>query len=151
MIIESRKFGINLTLAHQYLSQFSNSQRDALLSMGTTIIFNTNLFDAQMLSRELKGKVEAKEIAQLEVGEAIAKVGTDIYKISTEPPIEIEEKNFAEEIIRNAHAHYYRRIDEVRRRIKIKLREFNSIEYELVDKLPIEKPSEFNFEYDEFK
>jgi DNA helicase HerA-like ATPase len=151
MIIESRKFGVNLTLAHQYLSQFNTAQRDALLSMGSTIIFNTNLFDAQILSRELKGKVEAKELAILEVGEAIAKVGTDIFKISTETPKEIVEKHFAEEIIKNSHSQYYRQIDEVKRRIKIKLKEFYSIEYELKENLLTENPSRFEFEYDEFE
>jgi len=150
MIIESRKFGVNLTLAHQFSSQFNISQRDALLSTGTTIIFNTNLFDAQMLSRELKGKVEPKEIAQLEIGEAIAKVGTEIFKINTESPKEIKEENFAEEIIRNSHTHYYRRTDEVRRRIKIKLREFYSMDYEFNEIKPNKEPTGVKFENDEF-
>ena len=116
MIIESRKFGINLTLAHQFLSQFNNSQRDALLSMGTTIIFNTNLLDAQMLTRELKGKVESNEIAQLEVGEAIGKIGTEIVKFKTEGPIKLGDNNYSEEILKNCHAKYYRRIDEVKKK-----------------------------------
>ena len=150
MIVEARKFGVNLTLAHQYLTQFSISQRDALLSMGTTIIFNTNLFDAQILVRELKGKVEPQDIAQLEVGEAIAKVGTEIFKISTESPKENEEKNFAEKIINNSHDKYYRRTEEVRRRIKMKLKEFYSIEYEIEEKLSIEQPIKHKFTYDKF-
>lgn len=104
-----------------------------------------------MLSRELKGKVEPKDIAQLEVGEAIAKVDTEIFKIITEPPKENEEKNFAKENINNSHAKYYRRTEEVRRRIKLKFREFYSVEYEDEEKSPIKQQSEFKFTYDEFK
>ncbi len=45
MLAECRKFGIKLTLAHQYLSQFQKSKIDALTTVGTTIIFNVDIAD----------------------------------------------------------------------------------------------------------
>ena len=66
VIVESRKYGVNLTLAHQYLDQFSRNQKGALTSIGNTIIFNVNLTDAACLINDLQGKVQKKEVLFLD-------------------------------------------------------------------------------------
>lgn len=124
MITDVRKFGINLTLAHQYLNQFNLHQRDALLSTGTTIIFNVDLVDARLLANNLQGKVEAKDIALLETGEAIARIGTEIVKVETAPPRSIPEENFKDEIIKNSYDNYYKPINEVKRIVDQRLKRF---------------------------
>ncbi len=121
MIIESRKFGINLTLAHQYLNQFTTSQRDAILSMGTTIIFNIDLSDARYLSKDLQGKVDATDISTLKTGEAIARIGTEIVKMNTPPPLTIPRRSYRSKIIENSHRKYYRGKKEVKRNIQNRL------------------------------
>jgi len=107
MLVESRKFGVNLTLAHQYLNQFSSNQKDALSSTGTTIIFNIDLTDARYLIKDLQEKVTVKDISTLAIGEAIAKINSDILKVNTTKPQIIQNNNFKDEIIRRSHNLYY--------------------------------------------
>ena len=153
MIIESRKFGVNLTLAHQYLSQFNNSQRDALLSVGTTIIFNVDLFDARFFTKDLQGKVDAKDIANLETGEAIARIGTEIVKIKTAPPIAIPQKNYMDKIITNSYENFYRKSELVRMQVKLRLLQFvgSSFTNNLADDFELPESQNYNFTYDEFE
>ena len=153
MITDVRKFGINLTLAHQYLNQFNFHQRDALLSTGTTIIFNVDLVDARLLANNLQGKVEAKDIAVLKTGEAIARIGTEIIKIETSLPRSIPEENFKDEIIRNSHENYYKPIKEVKRIVDQRLKRYG-IETHFKRNNPRIEITKYNnqkFEYDEFK
>lgn len=76
LITEARKYGVGLTLAHQYLSQFEAHKRDAIGCIGTTVVFNVDSKDAAFLKKDLKDKVEVSDLISLEVGEAIARIGT---------------------------------------------------------------------------
>lgn len=106
ILAEARKFGVSLTLAHQYLSQFNQSQRDALSSVGSTIIFNVDINDARYLIKDLQGKVEPKDLATLETGEAIARIGTKVIKIKTPLPKTIPVRNSSVEIIERSRKTY---------------------------------------------
>jgi len=143
MLVESRKFGVNLTLAHQYLNQFSSSQQDALSSTGTTIIFNTDLTDARLLIKNLQEKVAVKDINTLAVGEAIAKINTDILKVNTTAPQIIQNNNFKDEIINNSHKLYYRSKGE----LKISSKPLKKTDADLDNLLGSEK----QFIYEEFE
>jgi hypothetical protein len=153
MIIESRKFGVNLTLAHQYLNQFSISQRDALLSMGTTIIFNVDLSDARFFTKDLQAKVDAKDIATLETGEAVARIGTEIIKMKTPPPISIPPRSFKDEIIQNSYEKYYRKTKLVRKQIRKRLQQFGGGNYseEILEELKPSENENQRFTFDEFE
>ncbi|MCH9008278.1 ATP-binding protein [candidate division KSB1 bacterium] len=120
LIAEGRKFGVNLTLAHQFLDQFKAEQRGALTSTGSTIIFNVDMADARYLAKELQGKVEPKELAMLKTGEAIARIYTDILKIRTRPPEPLPEQHFRDEIIENSRQLYCRKATEVREYLRKK-------------------------------
>jgi hypothetical protein len=114
MIAENRKFSINLTLAHQFMSQFKSPlQRDSLASIGNTIIFNVNQTDANNLVKNLQKKVENNDLISLKTGETIAKIGTDIVKIKTPKPKTIPEKSYEDEIIAKSHELYHRRVEEI--------------------------------------
>ncbi len=103
-----------LTLAHQFLNQFKDSQRDALTGVGTRIIFNVDIADANYLVKDLQKKVEAKDLATLKRGEAIAKIDTDILKIRTPLPKAIPQPNFRDEIIEKSRERYCREANEIR-------------------------------------
>ncbi|MFC2085203.1 type IV secretory system conjugative DNA transfer family protein [Bacteroidota bacterium] len=152
MIIESRKFGINLTLAHQYLNQFNTCQRDALLSMGTTIIFNVDLSDARYFIKDLQEKVDAKDIAILKTGEAIARIGTEIVKMKTQPPISLPPKSFKWEIIKNSYENYYRKKENVEKHVRNRLQQLGAIYYEepIIEELNKSGVDDERFTYDEF-
>lgn len=153
MIIESRKFGVNLTLAHQYLSQFNNSQRDALLSVGTTIIFNVDLFDARFFTKDLQGKVDAKDISTLETGEAIARVGTEIIKMKTPPPMAIPQWNYQDKIISNSFENFYNKSELVRIKVKKRLHQFvrGSLAEDIMEDSKFLEDENPRFTYDEFE
>jgi hypothetical protein len=116
MIAENRKFGINLTLANQYISQFKSTiQKDALASIGNTLIFNVNRTDASHFVKDLHQKVDNSDLISLKIGEAIARIGTDIVKIKTPKPKTIPEKSYKKEIIAKSHELYHRRVEEVKK------------------------------------
>lgn len=53
LLSEVRKYRLNLTLAHQYLTQLEPAMRDAVLgNVGTIITFRTGAEDAEYLARE---------------------------------------------------------------------------------------------------
>ncbi len=107
-LAETRKFGVSLFLSHQFMRQFQEAQRDALSSVGSTIIFNVDIADAQYLMKALRGKVEPQDLFELEQGQAIARIGTKIVKISTPKPLETPKINFKEQIIQQSRERYYR-------------------------------------------
>jgi hypothetical protein len=109
-LAETRKFGVSLTLAHQYLRQFNNVQRDALSAVGTTIIFNVDASVARYLVKDLKSKVEPKDLFDLGVGEAITRRGSEIIRIKTPKPLGMPEGSCREQIIQQSRQQYYRHI-----------------------------------------
>jgi len=117
LITETRKYGVSLTLAHQYLRQFDQKRRDAILGTGSTVIFNVDLNDARYLVKDLRELVKPEEIASFEVGEAVARIGTDIVKIRTKPPLPLPADNCCQYIIENSHQLYYQPLSEVKERL----------------------------------
>ncbi|MBK8947245.1 MAG: ATP-binding protein [Ignavibacteriae bacterium] len=151
MITDARKFGINLTFAHQFLNQFNTDQRDALLSMGSSIIFNVDLFDAKNLINNLQSKVEVKDILTLKTGEAFSRIGTQIIKFETNKPKQILKENFKNDIIKKSIEKYYKPISTVKKNVNERLKRFgiDTEPIRITEELELEK-SDFKFEYDEF-
>ena len=118
IIAETRKFGVSLTLAHQFLRQFDTKKVDALGTVGTTIVFKVDSKDASHLSKDFKKKVEVNDFIELEQGDAIVRCGTEIVKIKTLGPLEIPEKNFKDRIIAESRKKYYMPASQVRRMVK---------------------------------
>ena len=152
ILAESRKFGVNLTLAHQYLNQFNISQRDALTSVGTTIIFNVDINDARYLVKDLQEKVLPKDLAILETGEAIVRLGTDIIKIKTPKPKIIPAHSFRDRIIQISHENYCKTFNEVRNLMKSKNGSFSKLDDTSRSLIKKESTNSSNasFIYDEF-
>ena len=118
LIAETRKYKVSLSLAHQYMSQFGTRKTDAFSSVGSTIIFNVDSRDASHLVKDLQKKVKVEDLVSLEVGEAIARIGTDIVRFRTNPPLEIPKNNFRNRIIEESRRKYYKPANEVREWIR---------------------------------
>lgn len=125
MIVETRKYNVSLTLAHQYLRQFSSAKADAISSVGTVIVFNVDKNDATYLAKDFQGLVEVKDILSLERGHAIVRCGTDIVRITTPPPLLVPDRNCRERIIRHSRQMYCLPAPEVRQIIKRRLERAN--------------------------
>jgi hypothetical protein len=120
VIVETRKYGVGLSLAHHYLSQFSKENTDALSTVDTSIIFNVNKRDAANLVKDLQNKVNAEDLIALKSYEAFARLGTDIVKIQTCDPLKISKKNCRDLIIQHSHEKYCKPASEIRRNIRQK-------------------------------
>jgi hypothetical protein len=113
LIAETRKYKVSLSLAHQYMSQFGRKKTDAFSSVGSTIIFNVDSRDAGYLVKDLQKKVKVEDLVSLGVGEAIARIGTDIVRFKTHPPFPIPKRHFKQRIIENSRRKYCRPANEV--------------------------------------
>ena len=119
LIAETRKYRVSLSIAHQYQSQFnSKKKRDALSTVGSSIIFKVDKRDADYMAKDLQGKAKAEDIVSLGVGEAFARIGTDIVKIKTRPPLEIPDTHFRDRIIEDSRKNYCKPAHEVRKWIR---------------------------------
>jgi len=118
LIAETRKYGVSLSLAHQYMSQFGKRKTDAFSSVGSTIIFNVDSRDANYLTKDLQKKVKVEDLVSLDAWEAIGRVGTDIVRFETRPPLKIPSDNYRNRIIDESRKKYCKTIHEVRKSIR---------------------------------
>ncbi len=73
ILSEARKFGLSLTLAHQYLDQIDPGIKSAVLgNVGTMILFRTGSSDAEELAHHFEG-IPPHFFAELATGHIVAK------------------------------------------------------------------------------
>ena len=66
ILSEARKYGLNLTVANQYVAQMTESVRDAVFgNVGTTISFRVSPDDAPVLIKQFEPTFEESDIIQL--------------------------------------------------------------------------------------
>jgi hypothetical protein len=152
VIVEARKYGVGLSLAHHYLSQFSRENTDALSTVDTSIIFNVNKRDAAYLVKDLQDKVKAEDLVALKSYEAFARIGTDIVKIKTRDPLIISNNNFRNQIIQQSQKKYCKPASEIREFIQRRANRAGR------DTVPFHQKSDYTnygyekeFVYDEFE
>jgi len=117
LIAETPKYGVGLTLAHQYMGQFTQCQMGAIASVATAIAFNVNTKDAHQLVTGLRGMVKVDDLIVLERGEAIVRAGNEVVRIKTLPPQEIPSVNYRDQIIAESRRRYCRPAADVRQTI----------------------------------
>ena len=66
ILSEARKYGLNLTVANQYISQMGETVRDAVFgNVGTMISFRVSPDDAPILSKQFEPNFEAIDLLQM--------------------------------------------------------------------------------------
>ena len=66
ILSEARKYGLNLTVANQYVAQMTEQVRDAVFgNVGTTISFRVSADDAPILVKQFEPTFEASDLLQL--------------------------------------------------------------------------------------
>lgn len=66
ILSEARKYGLNLTVANQYISQMAETVRDAVFgNVGTMISFRVSADDAPILSKQFEPNFEAIDLLQM--------------------------------------------------------------------------------------
>ena len=66
ILSEARKYGLNLTVANQYIAQMTDSVRDAVFgNVGTTISFRVSADDAPLLIKQFEPTFDASDLIQM--------------------------------------------------------------------------------------
>ncbi|MBC7459352.1 type IV secretion system DNA-binding domain-containing protein [Candidatus Saccharibacteria bacterium] len=66
ILSEARKYGLNLTVANQYISQMTETVRDAVFgNVGTMISFRVSADDAPILSKQFEPQFEPNDLLQM--------------------------------------------------------------------------------------
>lgn len=93
LLSEAAKYGVVLTIAHQYLAQLEGETLEAVLgNTGTTILFRLGRDDAQRLAPVLRPAFEAAHLTQLDRFQAVVLMQKDgktlpPFPITTQPPL----------------------------------------------------------------
>ena len=66
ILSEARKYGLNLTVANQYISQMNDTVRDAVFgNVGTMICFRVSADDAPILAKQFEPQFEPTDLLQM--------------------------------------------------------------------------------------
>jgi hypothetical protein len=88
LLEQARGLGVGIGLAPQSVTQLPKSVREAALTnVATRVIFRQNAGDARLLARDLSG-VTPEELSELDVFEAVARIGLSAGHIA--PPVTIK-------------------------------------------------------------
>ncbi len=128
ILSEARKYGLNLVVAHQYISQLttdtSTRVRDAVFgNVGTLISFRVGAADAEFLEKEFSPEFNALDLVNIPNFNVYLKLMIDgltsrpfSAKIMPPPPLEKKEE-YVDKIIEESRKRYSRNRQEVEEEI----------------------------------
>ena len=105
ILSESRKYKLNLVIAHQYIEQMEEEVRDAVFgNVGTTIVFRVGPFDAEVLETIFMPQFTKEDVVGLDRRQIyltlmIDGVGSVPFSAVTIPPIESPKVSYREQVI----------------------------------------------------
>lgn len=113
ILSEARKYGLNLTVANQYISQMSDTVRGAVFgNVGTMISFRVSAEDAQILAQQFQPQFEASDLLQMHnrhfiINMVIKGEKSPAFSATTLnlPPPSVDNSSF---IIENSRIHFSR-------------------------------------------
>jgi len=124
ILSESRKYKLNLTIAHQYIEQMSEEVRAAVFgNAGTMITFRVGAFDAEVLEKEFAPQFTAEDIVNLGMFQMYLKlmidgVGSTPFSATGIPPFPEPVISYRKEIIESSRKNYSKKRAEVEEVIK---------------------------------
>jgi energy-coupling factor transporter ATP-binding protein EcfA2 len=108
VLSEARKFGVSVVSANQYLHQYPDEMRTAILSVGTHIFFQLSPSDAAQISQALDGgKSLAERLKNLRPRHFVVKSGADHWREGCTPTVRDPQVNFTD-LLNRARAYYGR-------------------------------------------
>ena len=145
ILSEARKYGLNLTVANQYVAQMTDSVRDAVFgNVGTTISFRVSADDAPILVKQFEPTFEESDIIQLNNrhfvismiinGEKVPAFSATTLSIPSSPADNLDD------IIAHSREYYARPRLEVEREIRETIEQPEKYKKELSDSGRQEEP-----------
>ena len=113
ILSEARKYGLNLTVANQYISQMTDQVRDAVFgNVGTVISFRVSADDAPILSQQFEPQFEASDLLQMNNRHFVISMVINGEKVpafsSTTLTLPVSQADNTDKIIENTRRHYSR-------------------------------------------
>ncbi len=138
ILSEARKYGLNLTVANQYISQMTDSVRDAVFgNVGTTISFRVSADDAPILAKQFEPTFDQSDLIQMNNrhfvismiinGEKAPAFSATTLSLPTTP------KDNFEQIVQNSRYYYSRNRAEVESEIRETIEQSEKYKRELSD------------------
>ena len=112
ILSESRKYKLNLTIAHQYIEQMSEEVRAAVFgNAGTMITFRVGAYDAEVLEKEFAPQFTAEDIVNLGMFQMYLKlmidgVGSVPFSATGIPPFPEPIISYRSEIIESSRRNF---------------------------------------------
>jgi hypothetical protein len=111
ILSESRKYRLSLTMAHQYVSQLSESIRKTVFgNVGSILSFRLGPEDAVMLEKEFVPRFKAEDITNLGVREIYLKLSIDdeVKEAFSAKTLAVPQStmNFKDQIVANTRENY---------------------------------------------
>jgi len=108
VLSEARKFGVSVVSANQYLGQYPDEMRTAILSVGTHIFFQLSPGDATQIAQALDGgKSLAERLKNLPPRHFVMKSGADHWREGCTPTVKDPHASFAD-VLQRARAYHGR-------------------------------------------
>ena len=112
ILSESRKYKLNLVIAHQYIEQMEEEVRDAVFgNVGTTVVFRVGPFDAEVLETVFMPRFTKEDVVTLDRRQVyltlmIDGVGSAPFSAVTIPPIEAPAVSHREQVIASSREQF---------------------------------------------
>ncbi len=138
ILSEARKYGLNLTVANQYVAQMTDTVRDAVFgNVGTTISFRVSADDAPMLDKQFEPTFEESDLLQLNNRHFVISMIIDGEKVpafsATTLSIPETPKDNFDAIVAHSRAGYARPRREVEEEIREMIEQASRWKQELSD------------------
>ena len=138
ILSEARKYGLNLTVANQYISQMTDSVRDAVFgNVGTTISFRVSADDAPILTKQFEPTFDQNDLIQMSnrhfvISMIINGEKAPAFSATTLSLPQTPQDNF-DEIVANSRRVYARNRSEVEAEIRETIEQSEKYKRELSD------------------
>ena len=120
VLSEARKFGVSVVSANQFLDQYPQEMRSAILAVGTHIFFQLSSPDAQQVSKALdEGKLLAELHKNLPRRKMVVKTGHERWQQARVPTI-VEPKVDAADLYDRCRARWARKRNEIEEEIRVR-------------------------------
>jgi energy-coupling factor transporter ATP-binding protein EcfA2 len=104
VLSEARKFGVSVVTANQFLGQYPDEVRAAILSVGTLLFFQLSPGDATQVAQALDGgKSLAERLKNLRHRHYVMKSGSDPWREAATPEVDDPKASFAD-LVKRASA-----------------------------------------------
>jgi hypothetical protein len=117
ILSEARKFGVSVVSANQFLDQYPDEMRSAILAMGSHVFFQLSSPDAQQIAMALDGARPLAELLKnLPRRHMVVKTGSERWREGVVPTVDQPTADYSD-LYRRSHARWARKRSDIEKEI----------------------------------